>query len=131
MYEKPLSENEMSELSWAQDQLKRNIAPPLVGDVKRRVTLAAHLLGWKISRTTAFWYADERISPKPKELRDITKLTGVEYGRQERAELDRLIERANTLTYGTDEDFARAAVDAMRAFFGALAGARTGGGRSE
>ena len=118
----------MFELAWAQDQL-RHIAP--TGSVKERIRNAARVLQWTHSRTKAVWYADDRVSLRAHEVRRITQLTGVEYGRQERAELDRLIERANTLTYGTDEDFARAAVDAMRAFFGALAGARTRRGTGE
>ena len=118
----------MSELSWAQDRLHQ-IAP--AGSIKERIGIAARLLGWTHSRTRDVWYADERVALRASELRRITQLTGVEYGRQERAEVERLIERADTLTYGTDPAFAGAFVAAMRAFFGALAGARTGGGRSE
>ena len=114
----------MSELLWAQDRL-HHLAP--LGSIKERIRNAARMLGWTHSRTRAVWYADERVSLRASELRRLTELTGLEYGRQERAEVDRLIERADTLLYGTDPDFHRAFGVGLRAFLGALAGTRTEG----
>ncbi len=118
----------MSELAWAQDQL-RHIAP--TDSVKERIRNAARVLQWTHSRTKAVWYADDRVSLRAHEVRRITQLTGVEYGRQERAELDRLIERANTLLMGTDPDFLGAFVDALGSFARAYDRARTRRGTGE
>jgi hypothetical protein len=125
MSNKPSEKSEMSELMWAQERLQQDVAP--FGSVKERVRDAALKLGWKHSRARTIWYADERASIKPKELRRIEEVTGVTYGRTERAEVDRLISKADALLMGNDPDFHRPFVAAVRAFFGALD--RTGTGR--
>jgi hypothetical protein len=118
MSNKSSEKSEMSELMWASARLQKDIAPN--GSVKERVRDAARALGWKHSRTRTIWYADERASIKPKELRRIEEITGVEYGRNERAEVDRLIAKADALLMGNDPDFHGPFVAAVRAFFGAL-----------
>jgi hypothetical protein len=118
MSNKSSEKSEMSELMWASERLQRDIAPH--GSVKERVRDAARTLGWKHSRARTIWYADERASIKPKELRRIEEITGVEYGRNERAEVDRLIAKADALLMGNDPDFHGPFVAAVRAFFGAL-----------
>jgi hypothetical protein len=118
MSNKSSEKSEMSELMWASERLQRDIAPH--GSVKERVRDAARTLGWKHSRARTIWYADERASIKPKELRRIEEITGAEYGRNERAEVDRLISRADALLMGNDPDFHGPFVAAVRAFFGAL-----------
>ena len=55
----------MSELAWAQDQL-RHIAP--TGSVKERIRNAARVLQWTHSRTKAVWYADDRVSLRAHEV---------------------------------------------------------------
>jgi hypothetical protein len=118
MSNKSSEKSEMSELAWASERLQKDIAPN--GSVKERVRDAALALGWKYSRARTVWYADERASLKPKELRRIEEITGVEYGRNERAEVDRLIAKADALLMGNDPDFHGPFVAAVRAFFGAL-----------
>jgi hypothetical protein len=118
MSNKSSEKSEMSELMWASERLQRDIAPH--GSVKERVRDAARTLGWKHSRARTIWYADERASIKPKELRRIEEITGVEYGRSDRAEVDRLIAKADALLMGNDPDFHGPFVAAIRAFFGAL-----------
>jgi hypothetical protein len=118
MSNKSSEKSEMSELMWASERLQRDIAPH--GSVKERVRDAARTLGWKHSRARTIWYADERASIKPKELRRIEEITGVEYGRSDRAEVDRLIAKADALLMGNDPDFHGPFVAAVRAFFGAL-----------
>jgi hypothetical protein len=118
MSNKSSEKSEMSELAWASERLQKDIAPN--GSVKERVRDAALALGWKYSRARTVWYADERASLKPKELRRIEEITGAEYGRNERAEVDRLISRADALLMGNDPDFHGPFVAAVRAFFGAL-----------
>ncbi len=118
MSNKSSEKSEMSELTWASERLQKDIAPN--GSVKERVRDAARALGWKHSRARTIWYADERASIKPKELRRIEEITGVEYGRNERAEVDRLIAKADSLLMGNDPDFHGPFVAAVRAFFGAL-----------
>lgn len=108
----------MSELTWASERLQNDIAP--TGSVKDRVRHAARTLGWKYSRTRTIWYADERASIKPRELRRIEEVTGVEYGRQERREVDAIIAKADALLMGNDPDFHGPFAAAVRAFFGAL-----------
>jgi hypothetical protein len=119
MSNKPSEKSEMSELVWAQERLQQDVAP--FGSVKERVRDAALKLGWKHSRARTIWYADERASIKPKELRRIEELTGVTYGKQELAEVNRLIARAEAeAALSGDPDFRGAFAAAFRAFFGAL-----------
>ena len=119
----PLEKTEMSELAWAREQLGE-IAPN--GYVKERIRDAALALKWPYRRVRYIWYDDGAVV-RPHELRDITKLTGVEYGRQERSELDRAIARADTLLMGADPDFLGAFVDALGAFARAMDRSRTKG----
>jgi hypothetical protein len=111
----------MSELAWAAERLQVDIAP--VGSaqyVETRIRLAATALKWSFSRARTVWYADERASIKPKELRRIEEVTGIEYGRQELRSVEQLIANADALTMGTDPDFASAFATALRAFAGAF-----------
>ena len=110
----------MSELVFASRQMREQIAPPQISSfVKERVRHAARRLGWSYSRAKDVWYADDRVSLKPRELRKIEEISGVRYGRAERNELDHLIGRADALLVGTDPDFHRPFVDALRALLGA------------
>ena len=111
----------MSELAWAQQRLQCDVAP--IGsaqNVETRIRNAALRLGWKFSRARTVWYGDERASIKPKELRRIEEVTGIEYGRQELRGVDALISNADALLMGSDPDFHRPFIAAFRAFFGAL-----------
>ncbi len=87
--------SEVPELSWASDRLRKDIAPH--GGVKERIRDAAVALGWKYSRARTIWYADERASVKPKELRRITEVTGIEYGHEELRSVEQLIANADAL----------------------------------
>lgn len=127
MDEKSSSENEMSELTWASEQLHRRIAP--AGSIKERIRSAARRLEWNYSRTKAVWYADERIALKAKELRRIEEVAGVKYGRQELRSVEALIARAEVLAASeADEGVYSAFATAIRAFVGALYRTGTGGG---
>ena len=120
----------MSELTWAAERLQADIAP--IGSaqyVETRIRLAATALKWSYSRARTIWYADERASIKPREMRRITEVTGVEYGRAELRSVDALIARADTLAASeADEGVYSAFVAAFRAFIGALDRPGTGGG---
>ena len=111
---------EVSELAFASSAMRERIAPPAIGSVKERINRAAAALRWSASRTRDVWYADPRVSIKPRELRKIEEIAGVAYGRQERASVDAIISRADALLMGTDPDFARPFVAALRALFGAV-----------
>lgn len=121
MSEKRLEKSEMHELVWASNVLRTHVAPPgsAAGKVER-IRNAAHALKWKFSRAKDVWYADERVSLKPREIRKIEEVSGVRYGRQEVEEIDRLISRADALLEGADADFYRPFVTAFRAFARAL-----------
>ena len=120
---------QMSEISWASEQLRTYVAPPTVsGGVKGRIGRAARALGWSYERAKSVWYADERVALRPRELRQIEQYTGLQYGRKELGELDAAIARANTLLMGQDEDFVSAFIDALGTFASALDRARTKGG---
>ena len=118
----------MSELAFVQTQLQTRVAPPSISShIGERIRAAATALQWPYSRTRDIWYGDDRVSLKPHELRTIEQHTGAQYGRQELAELNQLIARADLLLASGDTDFHRAFLDGMRAFFGALDRAGTGG----
>lgn len=126
MDEKPSSENEMSELTWASEQL-RSHAPR--GSVKERIRSAARALEWKYSRTKAVWYADERVALKAKELRRIEEVTGIAYGRKELRSVEALIGTADAIaSLHEDESVYSAFAAAFRAFVGALDRSGTRGG---
>jgi len=119
----------MSELTWAQCALKDHVAPlGSAQSVEARIRLAARRLRWKYSRAASVWYADERASIKPHELRRIGEVTGLEYGRQELRSVEDLISNADALTMGVNEDFYSAFVAGLRAFASALHSTRTGRG---
>lgn len=107
----------MSELAWSSERLHCDVAPVGIAQyVKERIRHASRELGWSYSRTRDVWYADERVSIKPRELRDIEGYTGVRYGRQELSEVDALLSKADALlAVGQDEDFAGPFVAAVRA----------------
>ena len=111
----------LCELDWASDTLRNYVAPPgAAGGKLERIRKAARDLKWSFSRTKDVWYADERVSIKPRELRDIEEVSGVKYGRQEIREVSDLIANADALLEGTDPDFHSAWVAAFRAFVGAV-----------
>ena len=120
----------MSDLTWASDTLRNRVAP--VGSaqqVKARIRTAARALGWEYERAKSIWYADERVAMRPRELRDIERYTGLQYGRQELSELDTLIGRADALLVGNqDTDFYSAFANGLRALASALDRSRASGG---
>jgi hypothetical protein len=125
MSENTSEKSEMSELVWASQMMRERIAPPGTGASKgERLRAAARLLRWKFSRAKDVWYADDRVSLKPQELRKIEEITGVKYGRKEVDKLDQLISRADALLESPNEDFYRPFIDAFRQALRAVA--RTG-----
>lgn len=125
MSKNPSEFSEMSELVFASQILKEQIAPRSVGDqIKARIRYASRKLGWSYSRTSDVWYADERISLKPRELRQIEDYTGIYYGRKEVQEIEDLINAAGSFFVGEDENFIRAFFAAFRTFKRSLDSAR-------
>lgn len=119
MSEKSSENSEMSEVAFASEQLKTRIAPPSMSShVGERIRAAARFLGWSQSRTKDVWYADERVSLKPRELRKIEEITGVRYGREELAELDALIARADTILASRGPHSGSPVIAALRALVG-------------
>lgn len=127
MFNKSSEKSEVSELVWASEQMRERIAPR--GSVKERIRSAARALGWSYSRTRTLWYADERASIKPRELRAIETVADIHYGREELRSIDQLIANADALLMGSDPDFVGAFVAAFRAMAGALD--RTGTSRAD
>ena len=126
MSETSSEKSEMSEVAWASEALQQRIAPKGSAQfVETRIQKAARALGWTFSRTRSVWYADERTSIKPREMRRIEQVAGITYGREEVRDISALIRSADALTMGTDPDFASAFATALRAFFGALDSSRT------
>ncbi|OOG75569.1 hypothetical protein [Sinorhizobium sp. A49] len=117
----------MSTVEFCQSALKERIAPPSLGSVKRRITVAAREMGWSISRTKDVWYADPRVSIDGDELREIEDKAGIEYGREEAREISELIDRADALLARSETDQNRTLVAAFRAFIGVLDRAGTEG----
>ena len=127
MSEKSSENSEMSELAFASEQLRLNIAPASVSShIGERVRAAAITLRWSQSRTKDIWYADPRVSIKPRELRQIEEMTGVRYGREELADVDALISRADALLVDRNPRGGSPVLAALRALVGAVdrAGAR-------
>jgi hypothetical protein len=129
MSKKEPEKSQMSELVFASRMMRERIAPPgSAPTVGARVAAAARHLKWKYSRAFSVWYADERVSLKPRELRQIEEFSGVKFGQQEVNEIDNLISRAGALLESQDQDFHSAFVAAIRAFTSALDSTRAGKG---
>lgn len=123
MSEKRLEKSEMSTVEFVSNQLRSNVSPPARADsIGARIRMAARDLGWSYSRTKDLWYADPRVSVSGAELREIEIATGVEYGRKQVNEIDKILARADALLDGPDADFHRPFVAAFRAFVSALSG---------
>ena len=123
MSEKRLEKSEMSTVEFVSNQLRANVSPPSrAGSIGARIRMAARDLGWSYSRTKDLWYADPRVSVSGAELREIEIATGVEYGRKQVNEIDKILARADALLDGPDADFHRPFVAAFRAFVSALSG---------
>jgi hypothetical protein len=121
------SENSETELEFASRVMRSVIAP--IGSAAskgERLRSAAHALRWKFSRARDVWYADERVSLKPSELRQIEEVSGVTYGRKEVDELDQIIARADALLQGAAPDFRSALAGAIREALRSVVGPRIG-----
>lgn len=137
MSKKPLELSKMSSVEFAQFALQERVAPPNIGNIKERLRVAIRLvlafdlkkvkqdereeLEWTPNRVRDCWYADPRITPSADQIRDLEEMTGLRYGREELAEIDQYIARADALLDGPDADFYRPFVAAFRAFHRALA----------
>lgn len=113
----------MSSVEFAQYGLRERIAPRSLGSVKERLRHARRVMGrhgWSDNRVKDAWYADPRISPTADEIRDIEEETGLRYGREELRTTEQLINRATALLEGSDPDFHRPFIAALRALFGAV-----------
>jgi hypothetical protein len=120
MSEKPSENSEMSEIDWASTQLQERIAPAsLSSHIGERIRHAARTLKWKPSRAKDIWYGDERVSIKPRELREIEELTGVRYGHIELTEIDQLIRNADAILARQGTGSGSPVLAALRALVGA------------
>lgn len=121
MSEKLSEKSEMSELVFASEILKSHIAPPsLASSVGARILAASRKLKWSFNRTRDVWYADQRVSIKPKELRKLEEVSGVEYGQQELNEVERLINNATKLLGHKDPHISGSVFAALRSLIGAM-----------
>lgn len=113
--------SKMSSVEFVQCALRERVAPPSFGSTKARLRHATRTLRWSANRTKDAWYADPRISISADELREVEEKSGLQYGRKELREIDSYIAKATALLESEDPDFHRPFVDAMRAFYRALA----------
>ena len=127
MSDKAAEKSNMSAVEFTQYALRNHIAPPGIGSVKARLRHASRRLGWTHNRVRDAWYADPRISISADELRKIEEKTGLRYGREELRTVEQLIGQAEALLAGTDEDFHRPFLAALRAVARLAARARTEG----
>lgn len=113
--------SEMSELVFASRMMREVISPPGAAASKsERIRNAALALRWKFSRARDVWYADERVSLKPSELRRIEEVSGIKYGQDELQEVSSLIDRATRIVERGDPRIDSALIAALRALVGAL-----------
>ncbi|MFC6487335.1 hypothetical protein [Nitratireductor sp. GCM10026969] len=111
----------MSELVFASKTMQEVIAPPgAAPSISARIREAARKLRWTYWRAHSVWYADPRVSIKPRELRKIEEISGVRYGQEEAEEIDQLIARADEFLARRDPHPDSALAAALRAFIGAL-----------
>lgn len=111
----------MSELVFASEILKSHVAPPsLASSVGARILAASRKLKWSFNRTRDVWYADHRVSIKPKELRKLEEVSGVEFGRQELCEVDKFIDNATKLLGHKDPNISGSVFAALRSLLGVV-----------
>lgn len=118
MSEKASEKSEMSTVEFCSRALKDEIAPRTIGSVQARIRSAARDLGWSYSRTKSVWYADERVSIKPKELFRVEAISGLTYAREEMRKHDNAIERATALLGSEDTNILGEIVAAIVARLG-------------
>ena len=118
MTELKSEKSEMGSVAFAQMALRDRVAPPGIGSVKQRINVATRKMGWKISRTKDVWYADPRISINADEMRDLERVSGLVYARQEMRTNDELIAKIDAFMVGHDADFYSAFRTAVRSFLG-------------
>lgn len=120
----------MATAEFARFALRNGVAPKSMGPVKVRLPHAVRVMGrrgWTPNRVRDLWYRDARASePKWQEIRDLEEITGLQCGREELREIDGLIANADRLLHGSDPDFHRPFLAALRALFGAPDRSRTG-----
>ena len=104
-----------AELAFAQRAMREKIAPSGGGISKgERLQKAARRLKWNASRARDVWYADERVSLKAAELRQIEEISGLKFHeQQELSDIDDILARADALLVGEDTDFLRPFVAAI------------------
>lgn len=128
MRENPSEKSEMSELAFASHVMRDVIAPVGSGASKgERVRTAARRLQWSMSRARDVWYADERVSLKACELKRIEEVSGLKYGRQEVADVNALLARADALLEGENADSNRQIIAALREVIRLVARTRING----
>lgn len=111
----------MSELFFASRVLKERIAPAsIASNISVRIREASRALNWSFNRTKDVWYADVRVSIRPKELRKIEEVSGVKYGQTELNEVDELINSATQILQSKDAHIASSLVAALRSLLGAF-----------
>ena len=119
MSEKTSEKSEMTTATFCQQALQIEIAPKSIGSVQTRIATAARHLGWSYTRTKDVWYADPRISIKPKELFRVEAVSGLVYeARQEVRKNDDAIAKATALLGGEDAHLVRSIVAAVRSVLG-------------
>lgn len=131
--------SEMQSVEFAQFALQSRVAPPILGSVKARLRHACRELSrherakrrdrqyWTANRVKDCWYADPRITPNADEIRDLEEITGLRYGREELRSVEQLIAQAETLLVGSDADFHRPFLAAIRAMARVVDRSRTEG----
>jgi hypothetical protein len=121
--EKLSEKSNMSSVEFGQFALRERVAPRSIGSVKERLRHAQRVLSrreWSANRVRDVWYADPRITPDADEIRDLEEITGLRYGREELRTNEQLINRATALLAGSDPDFHRPFITALRALFGVV-----------
>lgn len=115
MSDNAVEKSDMSSVEFTQYALRNHVAPPSIGSVKARLRHAARKLGWSPNRARDSWYGDPRIRISADEIRKIEETTGLRYGREELRSVEDLIGQADALLMGSDEDFHRPFLAALRA----------------
>lgn len=140
MSEKSSEKSEMSAVEFMQFGLQSKVAPPHLGSVKTRLRHATSVMlkhdrkqanrkkRWTANRVKDIWFADERVSPRADEIRDVEVITGLRYGREELHETDDLIAACETLLAGPKENLAGALASMLRAVAGAAHRSRASNG---
>lgn len=113
-----LESKEMSNesvLNFSSNAMQEKIAPiSYSSHIGERILLAARRLKWNPSRAKSVWYQQESTVINGAELKQVERVSGLIYAKEELRQIDQIIADLERLGNTTDQDFYISFASALR-----------------